>query len=1005
MIIPASSEALYGLLFCAVTGIWIVSPAAEEELISATRLALSAFCYGKNQVTDSLRVWNFIHYPLYCQQYKIMQHNGLHQLSYVGAMQKHGQHSISVALTALSFSLFQCGHNGYTCKMSQSDTMSPSKFSLMPASLTRYFLLLIIVLLVTMGVMIQSAVNAWLKDKSYQVVDITHAIHKRVDTWRYATWQLYDNVAATPLTAGEGLQETRLKQDVYYLEKPRRKTEALIFGSHDSSTLEMTQRMSTYLDTLWGAETVPWSMYYLNGQDNSLILVSTLPLKDLSSGFKESNVGGIVDSRRAEMLQQANSLDERESFSALRRLAWQNGYYFTLRTTFNQPGHLATVVAFDLPVNDIIPPTMPLESFRLEQDNTPSALRTAEKEAADSASVNLNGSRIEIASAINSTGMRLVWQVPFATLLLDTLQNILLPLLLNIGLLALALFGYTTFRHHPVRQQGEPATPAVANNELRLLRAINEEIVSLLPLGLLVHDLESNRTVMSNKIADHLLPHLNLQNITSMADQHQGVIQATINNELYEIRQFRSQAVPRTQIFIIRDQDREVLVSKKLKQAQRLYEKNQQGRIAFMHHIGEALKQPARTLASEAAMLATDESRKLAHHADILVRLVDEIQLANMLEDGSWQSASREFSIQELINEVVPDVLPVVKRKGLQLLINNNLPASEQRYGDRDALRRILLLLIQYAVTATQIGKITLEVSADESAEDRLTFRILDTGNGVSSREIDNLHFPFLNDTQADLYGKANALTFWLCDQLARKLGGHLNIKSHDELGTRYLLHVKMAASAPETESDERLLDDVVAMIDITSSEIRSIVVRQLENWGAACISPDERGGSQEFDLFLTDNPSNLTAAGLLLSDDEPGVRKIGPGQLRVNFNMSNAMQDAVLQLIEEQLAQEESVESPGANNENAELHASGYYALFVDTVPDDVKKLYTEAATDDYAALAQTAHRLKGVFAMLNLVPGKQLCETLEHVIREKDSPGIKKYISDIDAYVKSLL
>lgn len=76
-------------------------------------------------------------------------------------------------------------------------------------------------------------------------------------------------------SSGEGLQETRLKQDVYYLEKPRRKTEALIFGSHDNSTLEMTQRMSTYLDTLWGAENVPWSMYYLNGQDNSLVLIST----------------------------------------------------------------------------------------------------------------------------------------------------------------------------------------------------------------------------------------------------------------------------------------------------------------------------------------------------------------------------------------------------------------------------------------------------------------------------------------------------------------------------------------------------------------------------------------------------------------------------------------------------------------------------------------------------------------------------------------------------------
>lgn len=66
--------------------------------------------------------------------------------------------------------------------MRQKETTATTRFSLLPGSITRFFLLLIIVLLVTMGVMVQSAVNAWLKDKSYQIVDITHAIQKRVDT-------------------------------------------------------------------------------------------------------------------------------------------------------------------------------------------------------------------------------------------------------------------------------------------------------------------------------------------------------------------------------------------------------------------------------------------------------------------------------------------------------------------------------------------------------------------------------------------------------------------------------------------------------------------------------------------------------------------------------------------------------------------------------------------------------------------------------------------------------
>ncbi len=101
--------------------------------------------------------------------------------------------------------------------------MTPKKFSLIPGNISRFFILMVIVLLATMGVMIQSAVNAWLKEKSYQVVDVSRSA-KRIDAWRYATWQIYDNIAATSVnTASGGLQETRLKQDVYYLEKPRRK--------------------------------------------------------------------------------------------------------------------------------------------------------------------------------------------------------------------------------------------------------------------------------------------------------------------------------------------------------------------------------------------------------------------------------------------------------------------------------------------------------------------------------------------------------------------------------------------------------------------------------------------------------------------------------------------------------------------------------------------------------------------------------------------------------------
>ncbi len=884
--------------------------------------------------------------------------------------------------------------------MDQSENASVNKVSFFSGKITHFFLLLIVVLVITLGAMLQSAATNWIAAKSEQVISIADALNKRVETYRYATWQLYNNITVDPTPPDENMQEVRLRQDIYYLEKPRVKTEALIFGTHDNATIGITQQISRYLDTLWGGEDNSWSMYYLNGLDNSLTLVSTLPLRDILSGFRDSILASIIDSRRAEMLHQANVLDERESFSSLRQLNWQNIHYFTLRTTFNQPGHLATVVAFDLPINNLLPPKMSPDNFRIQPDSSTGQLTQAEKDAPRIAETRFHSARLEINAPISATPLTLTWQVPYSLLALDVLKNTLLPLLLNLGLLGLAFFGLIAFR----RSTSPVTEPVNTTDELLTLRVLNDDIITHLPLGFVAWDLEENRTIISNKMADRLLPHLNLQKIMSMSKQQQGVIQATVNNELYEILQFRSHITPQTQLFFIRDQDREILVNKKLKQAQNLYEKNQQARVIFMQHIGEALQYPAQNIMEFSTLMPESHRLPFINAVQTLIQRVDEIRLLNSVEADNWKPHDSIFVLTSLVDEVIKMMLPLIRRKGLHLVVDNTLTTNAQRYGDPQTLRHILILLLQYSITTTQIGKITLEISEDKSVTGRLLFRLLDTGSGITDGEADNLAFPFLNETHQDRYGKANGLTFYLCNLLAAKLDGSLQLKTSQQMGTRYDLRVTMPMVPQPHSYDEKLLNDVVAILDITSSDIRKIAVRWLEHFGASCIIADERTSSEHFDIFLTDNPSNLTAPGLLLSDDETEIHTIAPGQLRVNFNISSAMQDAVLHLIESQLAVEQT-SSPSTDKELLQLYTSGYYALFVETVPEDITRLYAELAVNNVDALAQVAHRLKGVFAMLNLLPGKQLCETLEHHIRDNNAPEIQKYINDIDTYVKRLL
>ncbi|KQN55137.1 phosphotransferase RcsD [Erwinia sp. Leaf53] len=881
--------------------------------------------------------------------------------------------------------------------------MLPNKFPVTAGNVSRFFMLFTLVLLLASGFMIANAVNATLTAKRDVLSDITHSMQKRIDAYRFATWQLYENLAATATgSTAATLQETRLRPDVYALEKTRRKTEALIFGSHDSSTLEMTQRMSGYLDQLWGAENSTWSMYFLNGQDNSLILISTLPLKEMAAQTKDSAISNIAEARRAEMLQQANALDERESFSPLRRFSWQNAPYFTLRTTFNQPGHLATVVAFDLPVNDIIPPAMPLDNFQLRQDTTPVAEGSDGQQNSASTRVSWVSPFVEITAPLSSTSLQLVYRIPVTGLALETVRNLIWPLLANLALLLMSVAGLLLLRQQSLRPSENQSA------ELDALRMLNEEIVATLPVGLLVYDFANNRTLLSNKIAEHLLPHLNLQKIINMSDQHQGILQATVNNEVYEIRHLRSAISPHTQLFMMRDQDRELLVNKKLQRAQQVLEKNHQTRQQLLQNLGFALQRPLQSLNGDLQTLAAGHDAALAERtlaaSQALSQLVDDIVLLNQLETLDWAPNPAAFSPRALLDELALAVLPATQRKGLTLLVASQLDAEQLRYGDRQALGKILSTLLDYAVTTTDWGRISLTLDAPGDRPDLLTFEVVDTGSGLRADEIDNADFPFLGETQADRYGQASGMAFFLCKQLCKQLGGRFEVQATPQIGSRYKIQLPLPA-APAPEQEEPLLEGVNALIDITVDDVRKIVVHQLSAWGANCITPDERFSGQEHDVLVTDDPTRLTRWSLLLTDDQPGYTRLADGQYRVNFNISSAMQDALLLLIEQQLAEEEQAEQQGEQPDIAQLVASGYFQLFVDTVPDDVIRLYNEAANQDYSALSQTAHRLKGVFAMLNLLPGKQLCESLEQHIEQCSDSNIKNTTSEIDTYVNDLL
>ncbi|MEE8729384.1 MAG: phosphotransferase RcsD [Rahnella inusitata] len=892
--------------------------------------------------------------------------------------------------------------------------MSGKYLSLTSTNITRFFWLFILLLALGLGLYGYNYTNAYLNDKLRTVQSTADQLQKRIDKYRYMIYQIYDNFTGQPLPPDVvSAQEIRLRQDMFYVSKPHKKTDALIFGTHDSSTLDLTLKISSFLDEQWGAKTLPYSLYYLNGQDNSMVLVTTVPLEEQDSRLKENYFTSTLQSRRAEMLQQANTLDERESYSALRKSRQSSDYNFTLRTTFNNPGHLATVIAFDLPMSDLIPLNMARDNFQL--NGSTAAVNEGDPTDDNAASsIAVQGWSLVFSVPLSNSPLSLTYHVPLFSLVVDLSRNNFWLILINLFLIGLAMTSIYFIRHQYIRPSENMAA------QLHMQQALNQEIISGLPLGLLVYNFSNHSVILSNKIADQLLPHLSLNKIANMAEQHNGSIQATVNNEVYEIRMIRSQISPETYLFLLHDQDKEVMVNRTLQQAKREFEKNLQARKLMLHNLGIELNQPLQELNGLVESLVAVEDLherqmlqgKLQVESRNALTLVDNITLLTRLETQDWQPASQPYVLSAMVDELLLEALPRLSQKGLGLLNHFHIAPEAMFVGDMQAVKKILSLLLDYAIVTTSLGKVTLTSEQDEDRPDQLVFHITDTGSGISKEELSNLNYPFLSQTLVDRFNHGSGLTFFLCNQLCKKLGGQLEIRSKLDIGTRYTVRVKQRQQTQEVEDEhEKLLTDVTALLDITSDEVRGIVTRTMNAYGAVCIVADERQLTREYDVLLTDNPQNSDKFTLLLTDDESGFQSLEKHYIRVNYNISSALIDATLLLIEQQFAVPDdsvSSEEPGddsLDHYEKQLKSSDYYQLFVETVPEDLEKLYNENQRRDFTSLSQTAHRLKGVFAMLNLTPGKQMCEELEQYIADGDALQITETINLIDSFVSRLL
>jgi signal transduction histidine kinase len=176
-----------------------------------------------------------------------------------------------------------------------------------------------------------------------------------------------------------------------------------------------------------------------------------------------------------------------------------------------------------------------------------------------------------------------------------------------------------------------------------------------------------------------------------------------------------------------------------------------------------------------------------------LLALINDILDITRIEAGRMPLNMTTFAIPELLDEVMAELEPIIRRSNLTVhrRIRGKLPKLRS---DRSKVKQIVLNLLSNALKFTPGGKVT--ISANPNTRDRaVVIAVSDTGVGIAPEDQAKVFEDFrqLDSSPARGYG-GTGLGLSICRRLAQMLGGTIDLNSEVGRGSTFTLSLPVKA-------------------------------------------------------------------------------------------------------------------------------------------------------------------------------------------------------------------
>src|SRR5688572_25193778 len=170
-----------------------------------------------------------------------------------------------------------------------------------------------------------------------------------------------------------------------------------------------------------------------------------------------------------------------------------------------------------------------------------------------------------------------------------------------------------------------------------------------------------------------------------------------------------------------------------------------------------------------------------------LLALINDILDITRIEAGRMPLNLSSFGIPELVDEVMAELEPIIKRS--HLVVSAKMPRGLRTLkSDRQKVKQVVLNLLSNALKFTPNGAVTISASYDDKKR-WIAIAVKDTGVGIGPEDQAKVFEDFrqLDSSPTRGYG-GTGLGLSICRRLAQMLGGSIELVSELNEGSTFIL-------------------------------------------------------------------------------------------------------------------------------------------------------------------------------------------------------------------------